>query len=157
MRFIYGFDPDNAAGARQARTDFYALGNNGIQPDLSYVWSDVSSWYLTPGIIDQINHHVPYICVSYLDGKVAGVITEYQYLMPKDMHDALSDQYYDGDIDTCEVSLSESAMAAEHGTFTLVSPFTGTGGEVPLYTEVYINAVPDEGYRLKPGSLKVNG
>ena len=153
LAFITEFDPDNAGTFTSMRTDFYARGNNSVTPDYSHTWSG-SNYELTEDILSNLDLSVPYFFVSYIDGKLVGSSIYYRYLMPYSTYD-----YYDdgGTVPVHNVSLSESAMAAEHGSFTLVSPFTGTSGQAPDYTEVFIHAVPDEGYRLKPGSLKVNG
>lgn len=54
-----------------------------------------------------------------------------------------------------------TADTASHGTISLISCPTGetaaSGDALPAYSEVYVRAVPEEGYRLKTGSIRVNG
>lgn len=140
-------------GSRPLRMDLFTLTNRTTTPDYSFanlVLENGEYYAFTPEMLAKVNPGNQYRSVLYLDNRPIRS-TQYMYLAPED--------YLWMDPEN-PITYSVSAGTATNGTLKVVSatlPASGDPAALPAYTSAYVVAEPDEGYRLKPGSLKVNG
>lgn len=140
-------------GNRPLRLDLFSLTNRTLKPDHSFAnlaLENGEHYAFTPAMLARLEARTKYRAVIYLDERPIRA-DEYTYLAP--------DEYLWMDPEH-PTTYSVSAVETTNGTLQVVSatlPESGDLSALPAYTSAYVMAEPAEGYRLKPGSLRVNG
>lgn len=147
---IYGYN----LTAETLQLNLFSLTNRSTTPDVSLTVSspaDREHTNLSPEQLAKLSPITAYRSEIYCDGKPISA-DSYTYFVSWDDDNAWTDP---DDRDTYSVSAAQT----ENGVLTIL-PATVPSAKVsaiPAYTDVYILAQPDEGYRLKAGSISVNG
>lgn len=132
--------------------DLYRQDNQGGKPDATLntdtKMSGRNVYYQFSGTM-SVSPRERYYGIIKADGAEVGSWTDPEYI------------YLPGYEAARNSSFTVSADQAEHGTVKLISSPGGetveNGTKLEPYSEVFVNAVPEEGYHVAPGGIRVNG
>lgn len=124
----------------------YQYGNRSLTPDAVLTLTEAEEYKITETHMEKLDPNARYVGEFWVDGVPVGAESNYSYFNVQ--ADVLNWN---------KVSYTATAEAAANGTLELLTVPKNEDGSIPALNEIYVRAVADSGYRLKAGSIKVNG
>lgn len=132
-------------GGEPLTLQLFTAANRTAVTDASITLDQENGYEITADGLSAVNRYLRYSVNAALTSGPVGNASDYIYLAPSAFWDQSNESY---------TVTADSSV--EHGTLTLVALEGKTeDGKYPSYTELYVLAEPEEGYRLKANSVRI--